>query len=251
MRYFITEPAALEKEPILIKGTDARHICTVLRLQPGDTIGLLDGTGNGFRARILTVDPSRVAVRILAAMPPAPSPPVRLVIAQAYLKDKKMDQLVRRLTELGMAEWRPFVSARSVARPSEQRLAARQDRWRSIARDAIKQCHRADLPLIHPCRSFSDMISGSDDCCRRIIFWEQASAALDWCEALVKDGTNNGLMVVLGPEGGFTRGEVIEAQEHGFIAAGLGPRVLGADTAAVSAATIVQYDFGDLGPKTY
>jgi len=251
MRYFFIEPAALEIQPVTISGADARHISTVLHFRPGDTIGLLDGTGSGYRAEIHHVSTTRVTVKILGELPSAPPPPVRLVVAQAYLKDKKMDRLVRRLSELGMAEWKPFVSSRSVARPPEKRMAARLERWQSIAREAIKQCRRADLPIINPCCSFDALLAESKNCSRRIIFWEQVPEALDWSESRAVEKENDGLMVILGPEGGFTRDEVMQARDHGFAIAGLGPRVLRADTAAVAAAAIVQYVFGDMGPKTY
>lgn len=251
MRNFFVEPPALKKMPVTITGPDARHICTVLRLRPGDRIGLLDGSGRGYLAEILQISPAQVAVKVIGGMPPAPPPPVHLVVAQAYLKDRKMDRLVRRLCELGMAEWQPFVSARSVARPPEKRMAARYERWQSIAREAVKQCRRADLPIINPCCSFDALIAQNDHCSRRILFWEQVPQALNWSEPLTVASENKGVMVVLGPEGGFAPEEVTAAREQGFRVAGLGPRVLRADTAALVAATIVQYVFGDMGPKTY
>lgn len=251
MRYFFVEPAALEAHPVAITGIDARHIFTVLHYRPGDTIGLLDGTGSGYRAEICQASPAKVTVKILGELPFASRPTVRLVVAQAYLKDKKMDHLVRRLCELGMAEWKPFVSARSVARPPEKRMAARFDRWQSIAREAIKQCRRADLPVINSCISFDTLMAESGGCSRRIMFWEQVPEAVNWSESQEAEKDNDGFMVVLGPEGGFTRDEVMQARDHGFTIAGLGPRVLRADTAAVAAATIIQYIFGDMGPKTY
>lgn len=251
MRYFFIEPAALETQPVTISGADARHICTVLHFRPGDTIGLLDGTGGGYRAKISHVSPTKVTVKVLGELPAASPPPVRLVVAQAYLKDKKMDHLVRRLSELGMAEWKPFVSTRSVARPPEKRMAARHERWQNIAREAIKQCHRADLPIIHPCCSFDALLADSGDHHRRIMFWEQVPEAVDWSESQASEKDTDELMVVLGPEGGFTRDEVMQARDQGFTVAGLGPRILRADTAALAAATIVQYVFGDMGPKTY
>lgn len=251
MRYFYIEPSALQKVPVTITGSDARHIHKVLRLQRGDFIGLLDGAGNGYRAQISRVNAAAVTVEIIDRLQSAPRPPVRLVVAQAYLKDKKMDRLVRRLCELGMAEWKPFVSSRSVARPPEKRMPARVDRWRNIARGAIKQCRRTDMPLIDSTCSFEEVLKYGQSCGRRLFFWEQTPEALDWRNIWSTGPEMEGIIVMLGPEGGFTADEAARAREHGFSMAGLGPRVLRAETASVAACTIVQYVFGDMGPKTY
>ena len=130
-------------------------------------------------------------------------------------------------------------------------MTSRLERWQSIAREAIKQCRRADLPKIHSCCSFDTLLADSADCGHRILFWEETPQARAWSEFNAPGPQSDGIMIVLGPEGGFTGDEVIKAREHGFTIAGLGPRVLRADTAALAAATIIQYVFGDMGPKTY
>jgi 16S rRNA (uracil1498-N3)-methyltransferase len=251
MRYFFIRPGEIETRPVMIAGSDANHIRTVLRSRPGDVIGVLDGKGRAYQAEIVSVASQGVTVEIISELPVDPPPPVRLVVAQAYLKDRKMDRLLRRLCELGVAEWRPFISARSVARPPLNRMAARVERWQSIARESIKQCRRADLPTIHPCVSFDSLLAESADCSQRLLFWEETPRA-HVGPAFEEAGHGpESVMAVLGPEGGFTGDEVDRAREHGFTIAGLGPRVLRADTAAVAAATILQYVFGDMGPKTY
>ena len=251
MRYFFVEPDALAAQPVVISGSDASHIRTALRASPGDVIGVLDGTGKAYKAEISDISPRAVTIAILSELQVEAPSPVRLIVAQAYLKDKKMDRLVRRLCELGMFEWRPFVSARSVARPPEKRMTSRFDRWQSIAREAIKQCRRADLPMLHPCCSFETLLEESGDCSHKIMFWEETPQARSWSDYRAAVPATDGVMVMLGPEGGFTSDEVARARAHGFTIAGLGPRVLRADTAALAAATIVQYVFGDMGPKTY
>lgn len=251
MRYFFVRSGEIEARPVVITGSDANHIRAVLRSRPGDIIGVLDGKGRAYRAEISSVAPHGVTVEIISELPAEPPPAVRLIVAQAYLKDRKMDRLVRRLCELGMAEWKPFISARSVARPPAERMASRLERWQSIAREAVKQCRRADLPIIHPCVSFDSLLSESVEYGRRLLFWEETPRALGWPGSFPDDPETDGIMVMMGPEGGFTGDEVDRAREQGFTIAGLGPRVLQADTAALAAATIVQYVFGDMGPKTY
>lgn len=251
MHYFIVKPEDIETRPVVITGSDASHIRTVLRSRPGDLIGVLDGQGRAYQAEIVHIASQGVTVDIISELPVDPPPAVRLIVAQAYLKDRKMDRLLRRLCELGMTEWRPFIAARSVARPPRKRMAARLERWQSIAREAAKQCRRVDLPIIHNCVTFDALLAESPDCRQRLLFWEETPRAFDWPASRRDDRESDRVMIMLGPEGGFTGDEVDRARAHGFTIAGLGPRVLRADTAALAAATIVQYVYGDMGPKTY
>jgi len=251
MRYFMVAPAALVRPEVVISGSDARHISKVMRLKPGDRIGLLDGEGRAYEAEITDSGAARVSVKIAAELPAVAPGPVRLEVAQAFLKDKKMDELLRRLCELGMDDWRPFVSERSVARPPADRMGARRDRWRHIVHESAKQCRRAKLPQIHPCSSFDDVLAVGRSCARRFLFWEETVAEPLGVEAEGPVAAGDAIMIVLGPEGGFSAGEVERARREGFTIAGLGPRILRAETAALAACAIVQYRYGDMGPKIY
>ena len=169
------------------------------------------------------------------------------MVAQAFLKEKKMDDLVRKLCELGVAKWIPFFSQRSIARPDASRLAGRTRRWYRIATEALKQCRRADLPEIAGALSFEEVLDFSKTCDLNIVFWENESTPL---HRGIKSNEKNSIrtiLLMLGPEGGFTREEIEMAERSGFVVAGLGPRILRAETATLAACAIVQYLFGDMG----
>lgn len=108
MRYFFIDPREAVGSAATIRGPDANHIKNVLRLQPGDEIRLFDGTGFEYEARITHLSSSRVDVSILGGFASSAESPVEIIIAQAFLKEKKMDGLVRRLSELGVTRWIPF-----------------------------------------------------------------------------------------------------------------------------------------------
>ena len=97
-----------------IVGSDARHICNVLRMKPGDSIALFDGSGFDYSARIVFASPSKIQVSIVEKFPSQAHSPLRIILAQAFLKDRKMDTLVRQITELGVAAFIPFFAQRSV-----------------------------------------------------------------------------------------------------------------------------------------
>lgn len=247
MRHFFIDPPAASTPLTAIKGSEAHHIKNVLRLKPGDSIKLFDGSGYEYDAVIRNMTAESVAVEIRRKIRATNESATRIIVAQAFLKEKKMDDLVRKLCELGVAQWIPFFSRRSVARPNPRRLAGRAQRWHRIATQALKQCRRIDLPEISGALSYIELLEFSKTCDLKIAFWENETLSLNRVvESSEKDRVKN-ILLMLGPEGGFTAKEIEMAQNHGFISAGLGPRILRAETATLAACAILQYLFGDMG----
>jgi len=120
----------------------------VLRLTPGDFIMLFDGSGNEYESIIEKILHNKVSVVLKDKKSSTSESPVQLIAAQAILKDRKMDTLLRQLTELGVTKWIPFSAERSVPRPDANRIAKRIQRWEKIVRESLKQCKRGCLPKI-------------------------------------------------------------------------------------------------------
>jgi 16S rRNA (uracil1498-N3)-methyltransferase len=244
-RFFITPGQAASPSPTLT-GQDAQHIRTVLRLKPGQQIELLDGTGMAYAAEIEALASDGVKVRIMRRKPQQAESPTAIILAQAMLKDKKMDILVRQLTELGITQWVPFFSARAIPRPNADRLEHRVARWVKISHEAVKQCRRNQPPAIHAPLRFDQTLGLAADCQLKLLFWEEESTPLKKCLPAAPSDFKK-IMIVLGPEGGFTASEVHQARAAGFAVASLGPRILRAETAALAACTLMQFVLGDLG----
>jgi 16S rRNA (uracil1498-N3)-methyltransferase len=247
MRYFFAEKTVVPGEKMTLRGSDARHIKKVLRLQPGDGIGLFDGSGTAYTARIDNFAPDGIVVEVLTRTSAVTDSPVQIIIAQAFLKDKKMDGLARQLTELGAAKWIPFFAERSVPNPDPRRLAGRLERWQKISREALKQCKRGRLMVIEPVGTLQEVLLQARSCGVKILFWENQPQPLNRQEAIPQGACPEGIFAILGPEGGFSPAEVEAAVAEGFLTAGLGPRILRAETAAIAAAALLQFLFGDLG----
>jgi 16S rRNA (uracil1498-N3)-methyltransferase len=245
MRRFYISPEQLKHVPPFIDGADAHHLRVVLRLQPGAMIAVLDGQGQEYQARIIAMERERVCLALESTVPNASESSVEIVMAQGYLKDKKMDELIRPLTELGVSRWIPFLAARSVPAPDQKRLSARQERWRKLSLEAVKQCGRRRAMRIDPVVSFEDALKEAQQCDMRLIFWEQCAPSRHRTAA--RPDRPSKLFILIGPEGGFEANEVTRAQQEGFLTVGMGPRVLRAQTAALAAAVIGQFVFGDLG----
>ena len=251
MRSFFVEPDEIHHSVAVIGGPDARHIRKVLRLRPGARVRVTDGRGQTADACIQTVEKERVLVEILGDLTSSTAGGSELTVAQAMLKDRKMDGLIRALTELGITAWMPFVSARSVAQPDHRRLQGRQARWARIAREAVKQCGRRRQPQIQIAGGLADIIAAAESFDRRIMFWEDAAdlPVRPQGESSPTGGANT--FLIIGPEGGFTAEEAEAARRAGFQLASLGPRILRAETATLAAVTLVQYLYGDWRPGSH
>ena len=248
MRRFFWQDKAGIGETGTIAGTDARHIRTVLRMKPGDALVVLDGTGNDFEAEITSISPDEVRVSPVKRIQHNTDSPVKITLAQAMLKGKKMDMLARQITELGITRWVPFFSGRSIPVPPKNKLPARLERWRSIVMESLKQCQRSRLTEVDDIVSFDQVLElGSMDDVK-LIFWEEETRTLH--EVLDPVPANcEKIFTVLGPEGGFSEAEIEKAASLGFQSVSLGPRVLKAETATISVCTLMQYLFGDMGGK--
>ncbi len=231
---------------VVISGSDAVHISKVLRLKIGDMIAVFDGRGHAFECRLESFSPHGVTVIVENGLHSKTEPRVHITFAQAMLKSKKMDTLIRQATELGISRWAPFFSERSVPTPDRKRMAARLDRWKKISREALKQCGRDILMEVLPPMPIEEVLKQGSACDRRIIFWECESASAKASVPMASEQLKS-LMVVVGPEGGFSVREIDLATSLGYETMSLGPRILKAETAAIAAAVLMQYRFGDMG----
>lgn len=233
-----------------ITGQDARHLINVLRISIGDKVELFDGKGLKFIAEVNTTTPQKVKLVILEKSFSRCESPIHITIAQGMLKDKKMDMLIRHLTELGISEWIPFFAARSIPKPDEKRIQARIKRWERIAKEALKQCGRSSLPKIKEPVPFKELMEMSDNYDEKIAFFEKASCPIQSIQENPKQNINK-FIILIGPEGGFSDLEINFAKKNGFNTFSLGPRILRAETASITACSLIQNFFGDLGSKKF
>jgi 16S rRNA (uracil1498-N3)-methyltransferase len=246
MRRFFINGAHAPSDRVILTGPDVRHIRTVLRLGPGEEILLFDDEGWQYQAQILDSAPGAITLSILSKYSAIAESRLELTIGQALLRTRKMDRIVRQLTELGAFGFIPFMAERSVPRPDPRRLAERGRRWEAIAREALKQCGRSRAPHISPAVSFQDLIFSRPSHDLKIIF-DIGQAGMGSWPRLGTAGKTRKVLALVGPEGGFTDEEVKSAVDYGFVCILLGPRILKSDTAAVAAGAILQHALGDMG----
>ena len=243
MQKFFTPPECIDKEKAVIKGQDAKHIYKVLRLAPGDPIHLTNGDGMDYEGKILTTGPNLIQVCLTGQHPSATESSLSLTVCCAMLKDKKMDLVIKHLTQLGIVEWIPFFCERSIPTPDSKRLLKRVQRWDIIAKESIKQCQRSCCVSIPEPKKFQEVLDLSGSFHQKIAFWEKSSHPLTQLPPASPDSR---VIILIGPEGGFTDREIKFAQATGFKAYTLGPRILRAETAAICATTLIQHLLGDI-----
>jgi 16S rRNA (uracil1498-N3)-methyltransferase len=244
-RFYITTDKLANSVPEII-GSEARQIAQVLRMRPGEQVELFDGSGWIYEARLEAIDSHRVQVAVTRRYPCPRESALTLAVATGYLKDKKMDALARTLTELGVRQWLPFFAKRSVPSPDAKRLATRHQRWLKKSLEAVKQCERGRPMEIDIHQNLDTLLTAAQPYDLKLLFWERGETE----QRLPRDQaiqTVASAFILLGPEGGFDPDETAAALSAGFLSVSLGPRILRAETAALSACTLVQHRYGDMG----
>lgn len=236
-RRFFVEGVRAAGERVPIGGADARKIVAVLRLREGDDVELIDSAGTRFDAR-LHVDGSDVAASLLAAHTVEPQATRAVDVAQAIPKGQKMDFVIEKATELGARAIVPFCSERSVARaPGAEKI----ERWQRVARTAAQQCGRSFVPEIPSVLSFEELLERFKQYDAVLFPWELASPdPLRKTLPRLLDRAYR-VLVVVGPEGGFSHAEADAAVAQGARLLWLGTRILRTETAAMVLLAILEY----------
>lgn len=219
----------------------AHHAARVLRLRAGDHVEIFDGLGNECRGVIAELGGKRIAVGNISSVDTNRESPLRLLLAQAMVSSEKMDWVIQKATELGVAEIQPVDTERSVARLSAERLDKRLEHWQQVAISACEQCGRNLLPQIHaPLDIMAWLQQMRNAADARFILLPQDSASLH-----AQPGPLDRAALLVGPEGGFAEAEGDFALRCGFVPIRLGARVLRTETAAIAGLAALQTLWGD------
>lgn len=249
MRTFYIEPNQIKNDIVTIVGQDAKHLTKVLRLQPGQQVKVLDGSGTVYLVNLLTVSGTVTTGEVIAReKDDHVEPPIKINLIQGLPKQGKMEYIIQKCTEIGVCSITPLETERSIVKLTRAKARERVDRWQKVAIEAVKQCGRSVVPSIHSPQKLTEFLTMRDQDIPLIFLWEgktgnSLKAVLNqWEYGQIKE-----VDVVIGPEGGFTELEVAQVLEkHGQVVT-LGPRILRTETAGMAVATIILYELGDLG----
>jgi 16S rRNA (uracil1498-N3)-methyltransferase len=234
-------PEAAPGARVVLPEHSEHHARDVLRLREGALVRLFDGRGAEFDAVLDAVSRKGVSARITGRAEPRAESPLRVVLAVSPLRGDRMELVVQKATELGVAEIRPIITARTDAAARPALKGSRQERWDKVASGAAEQCGRAVVPLVAPTTTLDALLEQPFGGLKLFFLERSAPSALT---ALARPEE---VLMLVGPAGGWEEVEVERATAAGFVAAGLGPRILRAETAALAAVSAVQVLWGDLG----
>jgi len=222
-RLFLNAPL-LANEKVELPRDTAHYLTRVLRRSVDDDVVLFNGDGNNYFATVV-----------------AAGKKAELAIQQALAKNTKLDLIVQKATELGVARIIPVTNERSVKRIDAERRQRKLDHWRSIARSACEQCDRSVVPTIDNPLEFDEWLEQTD-AATTLLLHPTSHQRINDLQLTPRECS-----VVIGPEGGFSANETQAAAQKGLLSVSCGPRILRTETAGPAVIAILQSHFGDLG----
>lgn len=226
----------------------AHHAARVLRLREGDAVTLFNGEGGEFEARLARIEPRLVLARVGTHHAVERESPLNVTLLQGLAGAERMDYVIQKAVEMGVAGIAPVTMARSVPRLDAARAAKRAEHWRSLIVASCEQCGRNRLPLLHALRDFGAALVSPDPTDPEVMNGAALSLVLSPGEgsSLTKfDRPSGAIRLLVGPEGGLSPDELSAAKRAGFRSASLGPRVLRTETAGVAALAAMNALWGD------
>ncbi|HNA86160.1 MAG TPA: RsmE family RNA methyltransferase [Nitrospira sp.] len=245
MPAFFISSAEIHGTALTLTGELCHHLRASLRVKPGEVLRLTDEHRQRYEVRVSAVAPQALTAEILESRPGPIDTSPRVILAQVILKGDHMDWVVQKASELGVKAVLPLISRHGVVRPQPERVATQVARWQRIATEAAQQSEQWQPPqVLEPLEV------------RRFFSGHQATTALLLAERQNAVGLANvplpalptdTITVIVGPEGGWAEEELSQAMDGQCLAVSLGEHILRADTAAVTALSIVQSRLGRLG----
>ena len=258
-RIFLEEAIS---ETVKITGSDANHLANSLRAQKGDKIIAVDKFGNTATLELVEFGADFILAKRVGDISKVDACRKKITLADCLPKQNRFDDIVEKATELGVDKFEPLISDRTIARPGNFRAKTKLERWARVAKEAAEQCARDTLPEIGAIREISDWLkdiaptlghfaatkSGAkkfDGKGALLLFCYEKESEDNLAEILREfknsDGDKN-IIILIGPEGGFSEREAREIKAAGGVSVSLGKTILKTDTAAIAALAIVQYE---------
>ena len=238
-RFFIS-PDQVAGPIITISGEDVRHIGAVLRMKTGDELLLCDGKGTEYSVKIAHLDRSEIKTEIVDKARREIAYP-RVTLGQGLPKSDKMDWIAQKATELGVATIAPLVTERTIVKVKDEEK--RVSRWQKICREAAMQSNRPDIPSVGHIIAFNDFLRTPNTELQtlKLLPWEEGTKPIkDVLRG--KEGVKH-IIILIGPEGGFSPAEAELATSRGFHPVSLGPNILRTETAAIAVLSIIGYEY--------
>lgn len=244
MRRLLVAPESIGEGKASISGDSFHYLVRVLRLGVGESVEIFDGSGRSWSGTLEEIAEDRAVLALGEEVLSRPVP--KLTLVQGLAKGDKLEWVIQKSTELGMARFVPLQTERAIVRLDAAKGADRARRWRKIAEEAARQSGRADVPVVDEPMDLPNWLEAASSRGEAIgVLWEEARGARfgDWFAAHL----DRPVSIVVGPEGGLSPKEVERIVAAGGAALTLGDRILRTETAGIAALSIALHLAGDLG----
>lgn len=239
--------AGVLTEEIEITGGDAHHLARVMRAQIGDEVVVADSDGQTARMRVSGIDRDAVRLHLVEYMAPEVSASTEIILVQALLKGEKMDFVVQKAVELGASALYPIETEHVVVRYDAKKAAAKSARWQKIADEAAKQCGRSALMRVAAVAPLSALLQdaalfGAPDTSAVFCYEAEHTRSM---RTVLRSVDARRIVLIVGAEGGFSPAEATAIRAVGAQSVSLGRLILRAETAALAALSVTQYELGN------
>ncbi|MBQ9885266.1 MAG: 16S rRNA (uracil(1498)-N(3))-methyltransferase [Lachnospiraceae bacterium] len=243
MYLFFVEPQQIGETSAFICGADVNHIKNVLRMRIGERIRISNGQDACYNCTITGISDERVEVSLDEFDPVGTELPAKIYLYQALPKGDKMEFIIQKNVELGIAGIVPVATGRAVVKLDAKKADAKVKRWQAIAESAAKQSKRTVVPDIYHVMSFKEAVDHAAKNCGLLLFPYENAEGIKAAKGLIdsiRPGMN--VAVFIGPEGGFESSEVEYALQSGFKTLTLGRRILRTETAGMMLMSVIMFN---------
>ena len=241
MYQFFVEDTQVGERTVTIEGSDVNHIKNVLRMKRGERVRISSTSGKNYFGRIAEFSGETVLVALAEECAPDTELPSRIYLFQGLPKSDKMELIIQKAVELGAYEIIPVAMKNCVVKLDEKKAAAKTARWQEIAKSAAKQSKRSIIPKVEHPVSYQEALAAAAELDVVLVPYENErgmAATREVMEAIVP-GQSVGIFI--GPEGGFSDGEIELAREHDMRLISLGGRILRTETAGLATLSVLMY----------
>lgn len=250
-RYFIA-PSQFGEQTVHITGDDAHHIMKVMRSRVGDKVIVSDGAEREALVEITELGPADVEAKVVELYNETREPWMQVTVAQSLPKGDKMEIVIQKCTEIGAIRFIPYISERTIVQYDAKKEAKRVERWGKIVKEAAEQAHRSRVPVVETTSTWKQLLVRFEQF-DLVLFCYEKEEGLQLRSVVQPFVTQNNadkpaqVLLLVGPEGGFTVHEMETAEAAGAKSVGLGKRILRTETAAMVGLTCLFYESGEMG----
>ncbi len=245
LQRFHISPGSEKEGVVTLNKEESHHAISVLRLKAGEVVELLDGQGGVFRGIVAGSAHGRLNISVSGASRRCSPSRIAITLAACVIKPESMELLIQKACELGARCIVPLISERTVVRLSRERWESKTERWKKIAHESCKQCGQPLVPTLQPVMEFKEFIESTNRYDLSLIP-TLAVPAQGLYQTLNANKHAKSILILIGPEGDFSKNEAANAMHRGAKPVDLGPLVLRSETAALYALSVVEFFYQEV-----